>query len=314
MPDQRITRRLFAKTCAGAMLLGAFPKRSSAAPLSWASETAAGEGAVRRYRADAQVIVLSVPLLRRSGVGDGAASWREGVQDGGPLRLLEFTGRSDPARAAGLKRFGFIRELSRPGIESIYFGLMTSSPEESAAEARKALHSSATEAAYSAIEGRVAPGAIQTAAAQFTAPVRIYFEDRNRLIDQARRALAAAPTQTTASTGQSTAIPPFLQALADALMRPGNAETRYVYGGRLYRLKVERSADEKETERLRNLRLLTPTARAVRISGRLRRETGGKEWEFRLWIEEGSPRPLPLRIEYQPKSYLRLSFEAEPPA
>jgi hypothetical protein len=32
--------------------------------------------------------------------------------------------------------------------------------------------------------------------------------------------------------------------------------------------------------------------------------------QFRLWIEEGAPRPLPLRIEYQPKSFLRLTFEA----
>jgi hypothetical protein len=32
--------------------------------------------------------------------------------------------------------------------------------------------------------------------------------------------------------------------------------------------------------------------------------------EFRLWIEEGTARPLPLRIEYQPKPCLRLTFEA----
>jgi hypothetical protein len=42
----------------------------------------------------------------------------------------------------------------------------------------------------------------------------------------------------------------------------------------------------------------------------LRRVDGGKPIEFRLWIEEGAAHPLPLRIEYQPKSYLRLTFEA----
>ncbi len=314
MPGYRFTRRLFAKACAGALIFGPpLWKRLGATSLSWDSGIAAGAGAVRRYRADAQVVLLSVPLFRRMGVGDGAASWRECLQDGAPLRLLEFTGGSDPARAAGLTRFGYIRELSRPGIESIYFGLMTASPEETAAEARKALHSTATEAAYAAIEGRIAPGEIRTASAQFTAPARMFLEHRDDLVERARKALAAAQTITMPSAG-APVIPSFLQALADALKQAGNCETRYVYSGRLYRLKTQRSTDAKETERLRSRKLLASTANAVRIDGRLRRETGGKEWEFRLWIEEGAANPLPLKIEYQPKSYLRLSFEAEAPA
>jgi hypothetical protein len=40
------------------------------------------------------------------------------------------------------------------------------------------------------------------------------------------------------------------------------------------------------------------------------REKGDKPIEFRMWIEDGAARPLPLRIEYQPKAYLRLTFEA----
>ena len=51
-------------------------------------------------------------------------------------------------------------------------------------------------------------------------------------------------------------------------------------------------------------------AEVVRVTGRLRREAGGKETEFRLWIPSGAERPLPLRIEYQAKSYLRLVFES----
>jgi hypothetical protein len=47
------------------------------------------------------------------------------------------------------------------------------------------------------------------------------------------------------------------------------------------------------------------------VAGSLRRLEDGKPIEFHLWIEEGAPRPLPLRIDYQPKSYLRLTFEAQ---
>lgn len=36
---------------------------------------------------------------------------------------------------------------------------------------------------------------------------------------------------------------------------------------------------------------------------------GGKESEFQLWISDAAERPLPPRIEYRPKSHLRLTFE-----
>jgi len=58
-------------------------------------------------------------------------------------------------------------------------------------------------------------------------------------------------------------------------------------------------------------RLIPPHANVIRAEGKLRRDAGGKEIAFQLWVEEGAGRPLPLRIEYQAKSYLRLVFEAE---
>jgi len=67
----------------------------------------------------------------------------------------------------------------------------------------------------------------------------------------------------------------------------------------------------------RGKRVLAEDQEAVRITARLRRERGGKETEFRIWVQRGAVRPLPLCVEYQPKSYLRLAFEAvptEPPA
>ena len=49
----------------------------------------------------------------------------------------------------------------------------------------------------------------------------------------------------------------------------------------------------------------------VRASGTVQREAGGKDSRFGIWVEEGNRRPIPLRIDYQAKSYLRLAFEAE---
>ncbi|MEI9971190.1 MAG: hypothetical protein WDO73_03540 [Ignavibacteriota bacterium] len=256
----------------------------------------AAPGGERRYRANAQVILLGITVLHRSDVGDGSAAWRESVtEDGTVVRMLEFAGRSAPERAAGLNRFGFIQELSRAG-EALYFGLMTSSPEESAAEARQALHSKSKDAWYSAIDGRVSAEGVETAHARFVAAAHTsHVAGGAAGVDRsARRELATAPK---VNAPGSSAPLPFLHALAGLLRDSKKKETQYTYNGRLYSLNVERSRESK-------------TPGVVRVSGSLRRAEGGKATDFRLWIEDGAAHPLPLRIEYQPKSYLRLTFEA----
>lgn len=306
------TRRNFGKMCAALFFGRRFLHAAARVPLTWTVQPDSNAGTERRYRADAQVILLGIPVLHRANVGDGSAAWREcAAEDGTVVRMLEFSGRSAPERAAGLNRFGFIQELSRTGDrmlqEAIYFGLMTSSPETSAAEARKALHSTFKDAWYSAIEGRVGAEGVETARAHFLAPARTSLAERPELIECARRALSGAAKTTTPSQGTPR---PFLHALASLLNGPKGAETQYAYNGRLYKLAVEKSPDAKAAVLFREQRLISPTAGVVRVAGSLRGLEGGKPIEFCLWIEDGSSRPLPLRIEYQPKSYLRLTFEA----
>jgi hypothetical protein len=95
------------------------------------------------------------------------------------------------------------------------------------------------------------------------------------------------------------------------LNHPDASETEYAYSGRLYGLRVARSMDSKAANFFREQRIIPPGAAVTRISASMRREEGGTPIEFRLWIEKGTQIPLPLRIEYQPKSYLRLTFEAQ---
>jgi hypothetical protein len=280
--------------------------------LAWGVETAPARNFERRYRADAQVLLFGLPLLHREGVGGGSVLLRE-VDALSSTRLIEFTGFSTPQRAAGLNRLGFIREMGRASgdgaAECIYFGLMTASPEESAEEARRALHPGAKEQTYTAIEGRIAAGETATAIAHFTAPAALSGENRAELVERANRALAsAAEVRTAASVGQTSNS--FLQELATLLMRPGQDEGRYIYSGRPYRMQLLRSVDGKATAYFRERRLISSPAEVVRVTGRVRREAGGKTTEFRLWIPAGAERPLPLRIEYQAKSYLNLIFEA----
>jgi hypothetical protein len=324
-----IKRLLFGLGGSAVLRAAGLPQTSR---LTWDVAAASGTGAEgfaqrkerensaqRTYRADAQITLFGLSFLHRSRVGGGSAVWRESsLPEGDLLRFLEFTGFSVPARAAGLNRLGFIREMSRleegSTAESVYFGLMTSSPEESAEEARKALDSHAKEVVYSAIEGRIARDALETVGAHFTAPAQWSVENREDLIKGARMALAGAPPKPPEgidpagirALGSTT----FLETLADVLRDANHNETQYIYNARLYHLHVTRAEDPKATSSFRQRGLIPPNAEVVRATGQLQRN-GGKEQTFRLWFEAGAEKPVPLRIEYQAKSYLRLVFEAE---
>ncbi|HJZ96449.1 MAG TPA: hypothetical protein VKE70_08070 [Candidatus Solibacter sp.] len=308
------SRRAFASTLAGAALakLCRAAEPAGLERLSWSADRAPALNLERRYRADAQVLLLGLQLLHRENVGGGSVLWRE-FKDGSNTRLLEFNGFSAPERAAGLNRLGFIREMVRSapdrGGECIYFGLMTASPEESADEARKALHSTTKEQIYSAIDGRIGSAEAETTTARFTAPAGVSGRQSAELVQRARRALESAHPVVAPHPAHE-CCQSFLQTLAAMLESPGRNEGRYFYSGRPYRIRLSRSADPKATAQFRERGLLAASAEAIRVTGKVRREAGGKETDFRLWIPTAAERPLPLRIEYQPRSYLRLTFEA----
>lgn len=307
-----MTRRDWARLAAGAALLAAARWQARAAGLSWDTPDRGLPGAERKYRVDAQVVLFGVPLLRRPAVGAGTAAWRESRDVDGTTRALEFAVGSLPERAAGLNRFGFIQEkirLADTGMtEAIYFGLMTATAEESAAEARGALHPTAAQVAYTAVDACIRSHSMVTATAHFTAPSALSLVHRTQLQEMARQALAAVP-RTSVDLPVEREAPPFLEALAELLRQPRGGESRYIYCGRFYSLRLRRTADPKAGEHFRARGLATGPVNAM--SGRLQRDAGGKPIDFRLWVEESAAHPIPLRIEYQPKPYLRLAFEAE---
>jgi hypothetical protein len=94
-------------------------------------------------------------------------------------------------------------------------------------------------------------------------------------------------------------------------MVPERNEGRYLYSGRIYRMRLSRSRDERAAQYFRERGIISAETEVLQVGGKVRQEAGGKETEFRLWISNADKRPLPLRIEYQAKPYLRLSFEAE---
>jgi len=293
------------------------PADSTAADrLTWGAEPVTGTLREQRYRANAQILVLSLPILHWADVGGGSVIWRESSSLGtGVLRFLEFSGFSSPEHAGGLNRLGFLRELSRVtengASESLYFGLMTASPEETAEEARRALHPTAKGVTYTTIDGRITKGSVETVVAHFIAPAQWSAKSRNELVERARMALSASSPKPPEFDTRGVEARPFLQVLADILRQRDRADSHFVYNGRLYHLWLEKSADPKAAAYFRKRGLVSAGAQVVRAAARLRREAGGRESDFRVWVDEQATQPIPLRIEYQAKSYLRLIFEAE---
>src|SRR5580704_2508617 len=109
---KQFSRRAFGRLWAGSALCAGAERTGFGAVegrLELEGQPQADLSLDRHYRADAQVLVLGVPLLHRTSVGGGSVQWREWSEaNGGSQRLLEFLGFSSPERAAGLNRLGFI--------------------------------------------------------------------------------------------------------------------------------------------------------------------------------------------------------------
>jgi hypothetical protein len=89
----------------------------------------------------------------------------------------------------------------------------------------------------------------------------------------------------------------FLFQLATLLkQRTRRAEGRYIYSEQEYLLQLE---------------VLQPGRdRLVPVRGMTRNLGTGHETPFRLWLEEANASVVPVRIEFQPRSFLRLTFES----
>ena len=86
---------------------------------------------LKRYRADA-VILLGIPIFKLAGVGSGQVAVEETGEGAQARRTLFFAAGSDPKRAHGLARLGWMREVTHAPetmpAETEYFGVLTSSP------------------------------------------------------------------------------------------------------------------------------------------------------------------------------------------
>jgi hypothetical protein len=255
----------------------------------------------RTYRADAVILLLGLPIYKRSGVGGGQTSIEETGEGDSLRRTFFFAGGSEPARARGLNRLGWMREVvvgsTALPSEVSYFGVLTASSEETLEHARKAGAPASGRSSFSAAKGRNTAGHSRSAVTHFEFSAAAVWSDRS-LIDHAQSTFHSNVDWRESSwpAWPNQAPPTFLFQIAALLkQRTPRATGRYVYSEQEYTL-------ELQTDRSRD--------RLIPVRGKIRNLRTGGETHFRLWLEEGSDSVVPVRIEYQPRSFLRLTFEA----
>ena len=259
------------------------------------------------YRVDATVLLWNVPVARRSGVGEAHVSLRQ-WREGDARRLeLKFAAFSDPDRAQGVNRSGWIQEsIEEHGPQpkrSTVLEFMSDSPEQSAAEARQARPDSRGGYWYVAIDSLNLPGRTRSRVANVrgkpgTSPLD------NRMLELARLSFESTPPEwheTAWPATESGAAPAtFLYSILRGLERNLPVlESGYVYNEDGYLLRLETKTE-------------TGTVRCVR--GQVRCITKRKPAsQFRLWMDGNATDSLPARIELMPKTFLKLTLQRIPP-
>jgi hypothetical protein len=279
------------------------PATPSTSPSANSVEAPPGAKA-RRYRADAAILFLGMTVYRRSAVGDGEASVEDSGEGPGRRRTLFFAAGSDPKRARGLSRLGWMRETvwgpeAAPSQIS-YSGVLSSSPEESLDHARQSVAApNSGRGIFGAVNGHNSAGRSRSAIAHFEFDASAVWSDR-ALIHQAQSLFDGTVNwrETSWPDSPNQAPPTFLFQLVTLLnKRTRTATGRYVYSEQEYLLTLERQQSGRSRERL------------VAVRGKIRNLRTSRETSFRLWLEDDSS-IVPVRFEFQPRSFLRLTFEA----
>lgn len=304
-----LTRRNLCRIFMGALFLARVPKPafSSIAPRLCVDQLLATTGLplpdplLRQYRADVVVTLLGVPMFSRKNVGGAVVALRESIDGTRKLVALRFAGGANPQRTHGFKYDGSLEEVilesgSAPA-QAAYFGFVTSSTNENFDDARKrVLSDQKPHDAFIAAEGVHVPGSArcEKGSISLPGPARDLDELSEKIrasFPEAKRAVAELHIPGNASTT-------FLYSVRAALRaREPRTSISYVHNAKPYRLECERASDPHR-------------GASTRITGRIHDLTSHQVTTFRLWLDD--PSSLPWRIEFQPRSYLRISLEHEP--
>ena len=300
--NRRFSRRALLQSLLAACLRPSLAATSLSTPGDPVSEALRGFSRVstvqRRYRVDAAVLFCGVPLFFRKNVGSGYASVEAAAGPDSSGVALQFAAGSLRSRA-GVNRFGILREavLEGPGDAHrfAFLGLITQSPEQDLEQARRSFFGGAGNGLSAAIAaGESKNGIVKASVGVLRVPSDSNWNETAARLSGLLETSALPPPIPTAADG----LAPFLYVMRAAAFAPSLSFRRpFLHCGKPYVLETRRQPSH---------------ALGYELRGEIHNHEGVKCAEFRAGYSDGSG--IPCRIEYRPKSFLRLVFEVEPPA
>jgi hypothetical protein len=247
------------------------------------------------------------------------------IEESDGSTTIELGAGSHPESARGLNRLGLIQENvleTAPGevSECSYFAFMTASKEKSLDEARKALDTKAGDdksgetTPYTAAHAEEASGRCRSRVARLFFPSKMAWRDIGKLTADARAAMAldTAPLNEI-EVGDANA--PFLYAVRRALLDPArHTRGALFFNSGVFLLETAKKADPDAGAHFAAKSLIPAHSVAMRLDAAITDRRTGVKTPFRVWYEQGCEEAPPLRYEYQVRSFLRLTFEADPNA
>ena len=255
----------------------------------------------RRYRVDATVELLSVPLVSKQNVGGGWAMVEQAVSGSSRTTVLQFSGGSWPNRLKGFKRFGMTQEVVHEEdgaiLESAYLRFMTSAAEKSFNQARKAFEDPMDPVAITVAHGGATRSGYASALDRLKAPSHYTWSNTAELMEEVREQVSPSQPVSLGSTRDS-AFPTFLHAVRAAVLAGAEScQSTFAQNAKLYRLRT---------------RLASVNNGLTAVKGWIAEQGSTHEFEFRVWFDPRDSSTLPVRIEFRPTSFLRLVFEDDP--
>jgi hypothetical protein len=262
----------------------------------------------RHFRTQATVLILGIPIFRRDDVGAGCATVELGIRSDDTVSALQFAAGSQPERARGLNRFGALWETavetSARLTEAVGAGFITSSPEKTLDQARTALQPAgpAVPCAFSSSSSGF--GRTEVKKGRFTASGIKSWVDAPGILRVAEQESRPNMQEETWPLGP---VATFLYSIRHAVLNPDRRIRRqFCHNGEFCELITERTSASSSSTGVSGSR--------VQMSGVILDSGGAKKSEFSIWIDPDDPSGLPIRIEFYPRSYLRLTFEAQSPS
>ena len=265
---------------------------------------------IRRYRVTASVSLLSIPLFSRDDVGAACLMVEELAAGTGRTSAIQFSAGSWPDRIGGFNRFGMTQEVTRHEdgaiAESAYFSFMTRSPEKNDEQAWRAFSEPSSVPILAVARGSATQSSYAFALEHLLAPQGCTWMDCPRLMSMLRDRNGSSP-RAAANERTERAYPTFLHAIR-SLISAGrqSVQCTFMHNAKLYDLRAALSTADGMN--LLTGRIVEHLAKHV-VEQRERGESN-----FRVWSRPNDASGLPARIEFRPRSFLRLVFEQDPSA